>query len=86
MADTITKPVEMVVGNKRQIAGVITAGGGAVATGLQYVDVCTLGRMASHTSGGAKTVLINTAASGAGDIEISSATAGDDHYFIAIGN
>ena len=85
MADTIAVTKNGVWGDMRVIAGVLTAGGGAVATGMDYVYDCQITRLASHNSGGEKTIAINAAASGVGDIVVNSATTGDDFQVLIIG-
>jgi len=83
MADTLAISYRNVEGAKRVIHGVLTAGGGAVGTGLKWIDGVTAAPMASQTTGGNKSIKINTNASAAGDIQMASATTGDD-YQVAI--
>lgn len=78
MADTISWVKDTVEGDLRVKYGVLTAGGGAIGTGLNWVIDCQATPMTSMNSAGNKSILINTAASGAGDVEMASATAGDD--------
>jgi hypothetical protein len=63
----------------------LTAGAGAVATGLTYLDGVSGIPMASQNTGGNKSIKINTSASAAGDIQMASATAGDDYQVMIIG-
>lgn len=85
MADTIVWTKKTVIGDLRFQTGVITAGGGAVATGLKNITDAMICAMTSMNTGGDKTLFINGAASGVGDIKIGSGTAGDDHRLWVLG-
>jgi len=84
MADTISFTQKTTFGNQKVLMGVHTAGGGAVATGLKFISCAQISPVSQNSAGG-KTILINTAASGAGDIQVGESTSGDDHQIVIYG-
>jgi hypothetical protein len=85
MADTVSWSKETVMGDVRVLMGTITGGGGAVATGLDWIYTGLIAQAASQNTGDVKTLLFNTDASGAGDVQLASSTTGDDAYIVIYG-
>lgn len=85
MASTITMTVKTVFGNKRVWIGTMTATDGtdAVATGLKWVDSVQVTVSTATNQSGAT---INTAASGAGEIALTSGTSGGVYHIMVVGN
>jgi hypothetical protein len=88
MASTLTWAVKTVFGNKQVMLGTMTATDGtdAVATGLHWVDTVQVTKQTAAGTALGACVVINTAASGAGDIKLSTGLSGGVYHIMAIGN
>ncbi len=89
MANTFTasRGGPVVMGNKRVVVGLLTmtdgVGGGAVDTGLNWVDTVMMTPSTANTNVGG--MLKNTAASGAGDVVCGSCTTADTCHLLIVG-
>ena len=89
MANTFTATRDntaIVMGNKRMLLGKLTmtdgVGGGAINVGLNWIDTCMMTPSTANTNGGG--VLINTAASAAGEFVAGSCTSGDTFQVMVV--
>lgn len=84
MAGTFVWKNKTVWGNKRVQYGLLTANGtDATPTGLKWVESAFL---TPSTAAGGSSVEINTAASAAGDIKLSTGVTGGVYHILVIGN
>lgn len=88
MASSVTWVAKTVWGNKRVLVGTMTATDGtdAVATGLKWVDTVQVTKNTAAGTALGACVTINTAASAAGDIALTTGLSAGVYHVWVVGN